>query len=169
MKEKIYTIPVNDGFDAEGECAFCEMYKKLEEDSLSYTLGPSYMEQDVRDITNARGFCREHYRVMYDAKNRLGLALMVSTHMAEIEKNMTALLEKEIKNKKSGGLFKKNNDESPMGEYVKRLNSTCAVCDKIDSSMERYFDTFFYLWKKEEEFRAKVLASKGFCVEHYFL
>ena len=166
MKEKIYTIPVNEGFEADGECAFCEMYKKLEEDALSYTLGPSYMEQDVRDITNAKGFCREHYRTMYDAKNRLGLALMVSTHMAEIEKNMTDLLKREMQGKSRGGLFKKS-EESPMEEFAKKLDTSCAVCDKIDSNMERFFDTFFYLWKKETEFRERVLSSKGFCVQHF--
>ena len=86
MKEQIYTIPVNDGFMADSECPFCAMREKLERDVLDYVLGPSYMEQDVRDITNEKGFCREHYRMMYDAQNRLGLALMVSTHMAAIEK-----------------------------------------------------------------------------------
>ncbi len=166
MKEKIYTIPVNEGFEADSECAFCEMYRKLEEDALSYTLGPSYMEQDVRDITNEKGFCREHYRMMYDAKNRLGLALMVSTHMAEIEKNMTDLLAKEMKGKKGGGLFKKS-EESPMEEYAEKLDGSCAVCDKLNANMERFMDTFFYLWKREGEFRAKVLASKGFCVQHF--
>lgn len=166
MKEKIYTIPVNDGFDAGGECAFCEMYKKLEEDAISYTLGPSYMEQDVRDVTNEKGFCQEHYRVMYGAKNRLGLALMVSTHMAEIEKRMTTLLAQEMKGKKSGGFFKKS-EEAPFQEYVRTLEGSCAVCDKINENMSRFMDTFFYLWKREEDFRKKVLASKGFCVKHF--
>jgi len=166
LKEKIYTIPVNEAFETDCECAFCEMYRRLEEDALSYTLGPSYMEQDVRDITNEKGFCNEHYRMMYDAKNRLGLALMVSTHMTEIEKRMTELLKKEMSGKKGGGLFKKS-EESPLSEYVQKLENTCAVCEKIHTNMERFEDTFFYLWKKEEEFREKVLASKGFCVKHF--
>lgn len=167
MKEKIYTIPVNEGFEADGECAFCEMYKKLEEDALSYTLGPSYMEQDVRDVTNEKGFCTEHYRCMYDAKNRLGLALMVSTHMAELEKNMTELIKAETKGKNHKGLFNKKTEASPMRDYVEKVGSSCAVCDKINSNLERFFDTFFYLWRKEEEFRERVLKSKGFCVQHF--
>ena len=29
MAEKLYTIPVNDAFDADCECPVCEMYMKL--------------------------------------------------------------------------------------------------------------------------------------------
>lgn len=167
MKEQIYTIPVNDGFDAEGECPFCAMRAKLERDALDYTLGPSYMEQDVRDVTNEKGFCREHYRMMYEARNRLGLALMVSTHMAALRNEMSELIKAETDETRKKGLFAKKTEEGGLARLVKRLNSTCFVCDKIDASMERYFDTFFYLWKKESEFRDKVKASKGFCIEHF--
>lgn len=167
MKEQIYTIPVNDGFDADGECPFCAMYEKLERDVLDFTLGPSYMEQDVRDRTNELGFCREHYRMMYDAQNRLGLSLMVSTHMAEIEKRMSELLKEARGAKEKRRLFEKPRSESRLSEYVSGLEESCFVCDKIRSSMERYFDTFFYLWKTEKDFRERVHASKGFCLEHF--
>ena len=33
--------------------------------------------------------------------------------------------------------------------------------------MDRYFDTFFYLWKKEPEFREKVKGCKGFCINDF--
>lgn len=167
MKEQIYTIPVNDGFMADSECPFCAMREKLERDVLDYVLGPSYMEQDVRDITNEKGFCREHYRMMYDAQNRLGLALMVSTHMAAIEKEMTALTKAAVQGGKKKPLFGKKTEESGLSEAVKRLDSSCFVCDKINASMDRYFDTFFYLWKKEPEFREKVKGCKGFCINDF--
>ncbi len=167
MKEQIYTIPVNDGFDADGECPFCAMRDKLERDALDYTLGPSYMEQDVRDITNEKGFCREHYRMMYGAQNRLGLALMVSTHMAALQKKTEELIQ-DVKSERRGkGFFGKNKENTDAAEFAARLNGSCFVCDKINASMERYFDTFFYLWKKEPEFREKVKKSKGFCIEHF--
>lgn len=167
MKEQIYTIPVNDGFDADGECPFCTMHDKLECDALDYTLGPSYMEQDVRDITNEKGFCREHYRMMYGAQNRLGLALMVSTHMAALQKKTEELIE-EGKSERSGKkLFGRKREKTDTAKLAARLNASCFVCDKINASMERYFDTFFYLWKKEPEFCEKVKRSKGFCIEHF--
>ena len=33
--------------------------------------------------------------------------------------------------------------------------------------MNSYVDTFFHLWKTEEEFRDKVRNGKGFCLEHF--
>lgn len=167
MKEQIYTIPVNDGFDADGECPFCTMYDKLERDALDYTLGPSYMEQDVRDITNEKGFCREHYRMMYGAQNRLGLALMVSTHMAALQKKTEELIDEVKAERGGGGLFGRRKKRTDAAGLAMRLNRSCFVCDKINASMERYFDTFFYLWKKEPEFCEKVKRSKGFCIEHF--
>ena len=40
MKEKIYTIPVNDAFSSDCECPICSMYKALEDDAVSYTMDP---------------------------------------------------------------------------------------------------------------------------------
>ena len=37
----------------------------------------------------------------------------------------------------------------------------------MESRMNSYIDTFFYLWKKEDDFREKILNSKGFCLEHF--
>ncbi|MFQ7394027.1 MAG: DUF6062 family protein, partial [Lachnospira eligens] len=55
MKEKIYTIPVNDAFSSDCECPICSMYKALEDDAVSYTMGPSYMEDDIRAVTDKKG------------------------------------------------------------------------------------------------------------------
>ena len=49
MKEKLYTIPVNDAFKEDCECPLCNIYKKLEQEALEYTLRPStYMTDDCR-------------------------------------------------------------------------------------------------------------------------
>ena len=81
MKEQIYTIPVNEGFEQGGECPFCNMYNTLEKDALDYMLGASYMEDDIRMETNKTGFCSKHYEMMYGEQNRLGVALMLHTHL----------------------------------------------------------------------------------------
>ena len=54
MKEKIYTIPVNDAFDKDCECPLCAMYQELENNAVEYTMGPSYMEDDIRAEMNSR-------------------------------------------------------------------------------------------------------------------
>ena len=62
MKEKLYTIPVNDAFASSCECPICTMYKTLEDNSIEYTMGPSYMEDDVRSETDRLGFCDKHIK-----------------------------------------------------------------------------------------------------------
>ena len=57
MKEKIYNVPVNDAFGTDTECPVCAMFEKLENDAIEYTMGPSYMEDDIRAVTDKKGFC----------------------------------------------------------------------------------------------------------------
>ena len=59
MKEKIYTIPVDDAFNSDCECPICSMRKKLEESAVEFTMGPSYMEDDIRAKTDEMGFCEK--------------------------------------------------------------------------------------------------------------
>ena len=56
MAEQLYTIPVNDAFHADCECPLCQMQKTLEEHAIEYTMGPSYMEDDNRAMTDKMGF-----------------------------------------------------------------------------------------------------------------
>ena len=91
MKEQIYTIPVIDGFNKGGECPFCNMLEKLNKDGVDYMLGPSYMEDDIRMDTDRLGFCKKHYHEMYLEQNRLGLALMLNTHLQKINRDLSAL------------------------------------------------------------------------------
>ena len=84
MKEKIYTIPVNDAFTSTCECPVCVMYKTLEDNSVEYTMGPSYMEDDVRSETDRLGFCEKHIKQVYHMDNRLGMAWVMKTHFDKI-------------------------------------------------------------------------------------
>ena len=169
MKEKIYTIPVNEGFEAEDECPFCAMERAVERSAIRYVAGPgaSYMEPDVRAATDKAGFCREHMKKLYDYGNTLGAALMLQTHMAGIIEEFQAEKE-EFQLPKKKGLFSKKAEADPNA-YWKRLQirvNSCYLCDKLEYNMERYFATFFYLIR-EEEFRKKVEHSKGFCLRHF--
>lgn len=166
MDEQLYAIPVNDAFDSNSECPVCTMYRQLEKNAVEFTMGPSYMEDDVRMETNRVGFCPEHVRMMYGMQNRLGLALMLHTHTQNIIRE-TEKLQKKGRGA-SGGLFKKN-PESPVASYMRKLGKSCFICSRIDSTFDRYIDTIFYLYRKEDGFRSKFKASKGFCNEHYAL
>ncbi|MEE3377550.1 MAG: DUF6062 family protein, partial [Lachnospiraceae bacterium] len=88
MKEKLYTIPVNDAFDRDYECPICAMYEELEKRYVEYAMGPSYMEDDNRERTDKLGFCPKHIQMMYADKNKLGVALMLNTHMNKTIKDL---------------------------------------------------------------------------------
>ena len=89
MKESIHTIPLMDAFKAEDECPFCYLEREAEQHAISFALGSgaSYMEDDVRAETDAMGFCRHHYKMMYDYGNRLGSGLILSTHLKKLNQN----------------------------------------------------------------------------------
>ena len=157
--EQIYTIPVNEAFEASAAdntcgCPLCALYNKLENDELELILGASMMEPDVRIQTNKEGFCRTHYDMMFVRKNRLGMALTLESHLEQ--------LREEIKN---GGLFSQPgaNAEKRIGE----LESTCYVCRRIEFNFSHMTDTVVYLWDRDEEFREKLAKQPYFCLPHY--
>ena len=165
MAEQIYTIPVNDAFDSGCECPMCQMQKDLERNAIEYTMGPSYMEDDNRAMTDKLGFCSHHLRMLYQEKNRLGLALMMNTHMNKTIQDMRALAAKGPAAK--AGLFGKNTPNAPVVDYIENMEKSCFICGRMDDMFVRYVDTIFHMWKRDSEFRDKFATSKGFCTYHY--
>lgn len=157
--EQIYTIPVNEAFEASAAdkscgCPFCSLYNKLENDELDLILGASMMEPDVRIQTNKEGFCRTHYDMMVVRKNRLGMALTLESHLSELRGDI-----------KDGGLF-----SQPGANAIKRtgeLKNTCYVCRRIEFNFEHMIETAVLLWSKDEAFREKLRAQPYFCLPHY--
>lgn len=182
MKEKIYTLPVTDAFAVECECPLCVLEKKLEEESVEYALGPALMEPDKRQETNELGFCRTHFEAMYNKQsNRLGLALMIDTFLQEKNKAMKKLYESKaeaLKKDASTGVVKnlsnklssrQTDTEKLVAELVSQLDKiekSCAICSKLEHTMDRYIDVIFHLYFKEPDFRGKFHSKKGFCLKH---
>lgn len=164
--EELYTIPVNDAFDLDTECPVCAMRQALEADAIEFTMGPSYMEDDVRMETDRIGFCGNHVKLLYQNQNRLGLALMLLTHMERTMKDLTKLSAAGAK--PAGGLFRKK-EVSAVKAYTDKLESSCYICDRINRIFGRYIATVFYLYQKDKDFVKKFQASKGFCLSHYGL
>ena len=79
--------------------------RELEQHAISFILGSAYMEDDIRMETDETGFCRHHYKMMYDYGNRLGNALILSTHLkklnAELTKEMKGFLARKVKSFKN--------------------------------------------------------------------
>lgn len=164
MKEKIYSIPVNDAFKSGCECPVCSMYQILEDDAVEYTMGPSYMEDDTRAQTDENGFCKRHMEMMYQSGNKLGIALMLKTHFDKVIRDMEAMPNGAVE--KKGFFSKKQEEGNPRVAYLKKVHGSCFVCNRIQNVFDRYVDTIFYLWKKDADFRKLFSESKGFCIEH---
>lgn len=166
MSEKIYTIPVNDAFSSECECPICAMYSQLENNSIEYTMGPSYMEDDVRSETDKLGFCAPHIKMIYNQENRLGMAWVMKTHFDKTVHDISKLQKKPLI---QPSLFKKNDEKSALLDYLNTLNNSCFVCNRVKNVFERYIDTIFVLWENDQSFREKYKSCKGFCSPHYEL
>jgi hypothetical protein len=166
MKEILYDIPVNDIFDKDCECPVCAMRKKLDDDEVAFAMGPSYMEDDIRLTTDEIGFCAHHMQMMYDFENRLGLALILNTHMQNMIRKIETLQKKSRPGK--GGRFSKKG-ASPLYDYTQKTAHSCFLCDRIRDVFQRYLITTLCLYEKDKDFQRKFKNCKGFCLEHYGL
>lgn len=170
MKETLYTIPLMDAFHADDECPFCFIERNVEQDLLDFVLGSgsSYMESDVREQTDKAGFCKEHFKKMFDYGNTLGNGWILKTHYIEMNKE----LKKQIKmfSPSKASLFgrKKSGEESnSISSWVKERDKSCYICRRFKDTYERYLDTFFFMYKKDDELKNLLKQSKGLCLHHF--
>ena len=170
MKEKLYTIPLNDAVNAMDECPFCNIERKIEQDMMDFVLGSgsSYMESDVREQTDKAGFCRMHFKKMYDYGNTLGNAWIMKTHMKEMIFEMKKAMAQHKPNQ-TGGLFRKKTETgiNSVSKWVQEKEKSCYICNQFRDHYDRYMDTFFELYKKDTSFREKIQNGKGFCIPHF--
>ncbi|MBR5597335.1 MAG: hypothetical protein IKW30_08005 [Lachnospiraceae bacterium] len=171
MKEKLYTIPLNDAVNAGDECPFCFIERKLEQDLMDFVLGSgsSYMESDIRSDTDKFGFCRAHFKKMFDYGNTLGNAWILKTHYQETIKEMKKKMQGKSFVKKGFFDKKKTSTErsNTIGKWTLEREASCYICNRFKNDYPRYMDTFLYLYEKDPSFKEKILASKGFCLSHF--
>ncbi|MBO4868346.1 MAG: hypothetical protein J6330_04250 [Clostridia bacterium] len=162
MKEQIYTIPVNTAFEKSAEdkscgCPFCTMQEILQKNELDLITGASMMEPDIRIKTNEQGFCKKHYDMMLLMKNRLGIALMLESHLDEVRAKV-----------RSKGLISAVRGKGVAAcDDLSKLESSCYVCGKIEFHIDKMFECAVYLWQNDEQFRKKTDAQPFFCLPHY--
>lgn len=175
MKEKLYTIPLMDAFRAGDECPFCFIERKLEQHTLDFVLGPgaSYMEDDIRAETDALGFCRTHYKKVYDYGNRLGTGLILKTHFQKLNRELDEQIKMFAPSRTSFmGRFKKPKGEeashsTSIGAWAASKKESCYICDYYRNTYQRYLDTFFDMYRKNPDLKELFKNSKGFCIPHF--
>lgn len=170
MKEKLYTIPLNDAVNANDECPFCYIERNVEQDLLDYCIGSgsSYMEKDMRAITDEKGFCKDHFNKMFHYGNALGNAWILKTHYMKTIKDMKNAFKscKPVKLSLGEKLSKNASTKNSVALWAEGRKDSCYICEESKKTFDRYMDTFFYLYKEDPDFREKLKNSKGFCITH---
>jgi len=141
------------------------MMEKLERDAIQFIMGPAYMEDDIRMETNKVGFCKRHLESMYKEQNRLGLGLMLHTYMQQLNKDVSGILSGRV----PAPIFGKDKSGTVprIKSHLEKAHSTCYVCRKVESTFERYVDTFFHIWGKGGDDAKLISSQKGYCVPHF--
>ena len=155
MRESILTIPVTDIFEPKCGCPICRLRDTLEQRTVEYIMGAA-MEPDVRMETNKLGFCKTHFEQMRACKNRLSLALMLQSHLQDMQKHI-------FTRKK---MFE---GKTAKQKKVSAVNNECFVCSKVDWGMSRILVTLFAMYVQQRDFRDLFAQQEMLCLPHYDL
>ncbi len=169
MKYTLDTLPVLDAYHENCECPLCRLRISCEDQYVDSMLGAAYMEPECRIKTNETGFCTRHFELMYQRRNRLGLALMTHTHMQEVVKNLSQILESGSASKGLLSALRGSKGGNMRGDKIRARLSGCVICEQIDSALERYAYTIAQLYGSNAEFKQMFEQSKGFCLPHLAL
>ncbi len=164
MRYHIDTIPLWDALKAQDECPLCLLRRKTEHQLADRYLGASVMEPDTRIRVNAKGFCTNHQRMLFDRQNRLGHALMMLSHLQELRKGLPDTL-KQIGSAPAPGLLARLSGREKAAENgVQGLAEGCVMCDHLNDTMGQYGHALLHLWKTDAQFRQLFADSKGLCL-----
>ena len=154
MRDNITTIPISEMLDTSDGCPLCRLRDEVEHRTVEFMLGGAVMEPDVRKITNEQGFCKVHFDQMLARQNKLAVALLLDSHLAELD----ALFAE-------GGFLKK----SPAGKFplAREKAEDCFICRRVEWGLEHLLDTFCRTWQSEREIREKFASQKTLCLPHY--
>lgn len=153
MRQDICTIPISEIFEVNDGCPICRMRELVEKRIIEYIMGAAMMEPDIRIQTNKLGFCERHFDMMLESRGRLQLALILESHIDEINHN---IFEKK--------LF---NSPAKKGENAQKISNSCFVCEKIEWGFSRMVETIFRCYETDKEFREMFNGQPMFCLKHY--
>jgi hypothetical protein len=91
--------------------------------------------------------------MLLEKGNRLSLALILESHLAQVEDKLTA----------SGlsAILKGSTQKRVAGAV-----ESCYICDRIEYSFSRMMSTAVMLWETDAAFRKKCAAQEYICLPH---
>lgn len=155
--EKIYTIRISEAMEKKCGCPLCTVERQLEEDEVERILGASMMEPNVRVQTNAQGFCGRHLDAMLAKSNKLSLALMLSTHMQELNKKVFA---------DCVPLMQKTPDPKKQVSALTKKAQSCYLCGRTREFMSATYGAFVHMYKTMDDFDARLREQPNICLRH---
>ena len=172
MKYTLDTAPVLDAYKENCECPLCRLRILSEDSYVESMLSSAYMEPDYRLRTNEIGFCQRHFQLMYNRRNRLGVALMTHTHMQEVIKSVEEMLDSGTLRR--AGLLaalrgKSDKAADSLPAKIRARIDGCFICEQMGNAIDRYAYTIAQLYGSNSEFKAMFDSSKGFCLPHLAL
>lgn len=154
MSYNISTMFIWQYFNNECDCPTCRLRQKTERDLVDSYLNEAVMVDAERERVNKYGFCKDHFDLLYSGRNKLGVALQISTRLKTLKKR--------IKQPKDAKQAKK------LAEALKNETCNCIICRKIEFNMKRYYETVCALYGDDEKFRNENFKQvKGFCFNCY--
>ncbi len=156
MRADITNIPISEVFDPKEGCPICRMRNMLEQRMAEYITGAAMMEPDVRIETNRLGFCYDHFRMILKQRNRLGVALILESHLDEMEKVIF-----------KSGLPLIGTAAKSQAKKAAARTETCFICHQVEWAMERMLATVCRLWESEREFRQLFEEQEALCLPHF--
>jgi hypothetical protein len=93
--------------------------------------------------------------MMLKKKNRLSIALMLESHLDEMEKQVFA------------GLPLVGKGSRKQAKSAGKAAETCYVCAQLDGAMEKMLATVCRTWEAQRDFRALFEKQDCLCLPHF--
>lgn len=163
---KLEISRVHDAYAQGAECPLCALMEAAERTYLVSFQHSRVMEPNVRVKTNALGFCPDHLGKLYRGENKLGLALVMLTHLQEKTADLHSALDGSIQAARAGARERSRRIPRII-ESLEALRNSCFICGLLSQDLARYSWTILYLWRKDPQFPPLFRASRGFCLSHF--
>lgn len=154
MQYKIHTTPIWDAFKKQDcLCPMCHISEELVNELVDKYLSEAVMVPISRQLVNEYGFCSQHYNMLLNGDNILGVALQSITRTQHLQNIIKP--PKNIKTAKKQAMELCNQSQS------------CVICNEVENTMNRYYMTVAQMFSNEPPFIKTFNSSQGFCLYHY--
>ena len=153
MQYHIDTGLIYEKFNENSSCPLCAIKKIVEGQIVHEFLNDAVMEDDTHIEVVNKGFCAEHFDLMFNNPNKLSLALQINANADNVRQLILAA-------KTAGGAKK-------LADKIDKNLSSCVVCDYVEESMVKYYKTIAQMFLHEKDFYKHLIRSHGFCMHHY--